>query len=456
MTDMKQPVKVALVTLGCSKNLVDAECMTSILENDGFIMVPSFESADVIVINTCGFIEQAKSEAIDTILEAADYKKPRGNVSYIIVTGCLSQRYPNEILTDLPEVDAVLGTGHYHDIAKVIRSLTDNPGETCKLCVSEAGGMEHLKYGRKVSTYPYAWLKIAEGCSNACAYCAIPMIRGPFRSRPFEDIISEAEELANRGYRELILTAQDTTSYGKDLYGKRRLPELLRALTSIGNISSVRIMYAYLDGISDELIEEIKSNPKVLHYLDIPVQHGDDRVLFRMGRRDRVSDISSMISGLRDAVPDIVLRSTVIVGFPGETEEEFENLLHRVGEWSFDRLGCFVFSAEEGTRAYGMSDPVLPEIAQDRFDRLMTLQNGISLQANAARIGTTVWVTIDSVSEDGIFYIGRSYGEAPEVDPVINVLATSSPLEIGGKYRVSIVDFSAYDMTGVTVDEYSE
>lgn len=456
MTDNNQDVKVALVTLGCSKNLVDAECMTSILEKNGFSLVSSFDSADVVVINTCGFIEQAKSEAIDMILEAADFKKPGGNVSHIVVTGCLSQRYPEEILNDLPEVDAVLGTAHYHDIARVIRGLLDNSPDSVRTLVSQAGGLNHLGCGRKVSTYPYAWLKIAEGCSNSCAYCAIPMIRGPLRSRPFEDIISEAKKLAHQGYEELILTAQDTTSYGEDLYGRKRLPELLRALTSIGNVSSVRIMYAYIDGITEELIEEIKTNPKVVNYLDIPVQHGDDRVLIRMGRRDRVQEISYLVSKLRKEIPDIILRSTVIVGFPGETDEEFDHLLEMIGEWSFDRLGCFVFSAEEGTRAFDMSDPVPPEIAQLRYDRLMTAQNNISLKSNEKRMGTTVWVTIDSVSEDGIFYIGRSYGEAPEVDPVINVLATASTLKTGEKYRVSIVDFSAYDMTGVTVDEFTQ
>ena len=456
MVSKEQAVNVALVTLGCSKNLVDAECMSSILEKEDFSLVSSFDLADVIVINTCGFIEQAKTEAIDMILEASEYKKPQGKVSHIVVTGCMSQRYPDEILSDLPEVDAVLGTAHYHDIANVIRNLLNPTAERIRSLVSEPGGLEHLKCGRKVSTHPYAWLKIAEGCSNACAYCAIPIIRGPLRSRPFEDIVSEAQDLARQGFGEIILTAQDTTSYGNDLYGQRRLPELLRALTSLDQVSSVRIMYAYIDGITDELIEEIKTNPKVLHYLDIPVQHGDDRVLIRMGRRDRVRDVSDLITKLRKEIPDIVLRSTVIVGFPGETIEEFEQLMTMIEEWSFDRLGCFVFSPEEGTRAFLMSDPVPAEVAEERYDRLMTLQNGISLKANAARIGSVVWVTIDSVSEDGIFYIGRSYGEAPEVDPVIHVLATSSTLKQGGKYAVSIVDFSAYDMTGVTVDEYTQ
>ena len=456
MSKQETAVKVSLVTLGCSKNLVDAECMSSILEIEGFILVPSFDLADIIVINTCGFIEQAKKEAIDMILEASEFKSPKGKVSNIVVTGCLSQRYPDEILSELPEVDAVLGTAHYQDIARVIRSLLENSGEPIKSCVTEAGGLSHLKWDRKVSTFPYAWLKIAEGCSNSCAYCAIPLIRGPFRSRPFEDIIAEAEYLARKGFGEIILTAQDTTSYGKDLYGKIRLPELLRALSSIEGVHSVRIMYAYIDGITEELIEEMKQNPKIMHYLDIPVQHGDDRVLSRMGRRDRVRTISSVIEMLRKEIPDIILRSTVIVGFPGETEEEFQNLLSMISTWRFDRLGCFTYSSEDGTRASLMTDPVPPETAEKRYQQLMTLQSDISLRMNEARMDSIVTVTIDSVSEDGIFYIGRSYGEAPEVDPVIMVLATSSILELGDRYRVRIVECSAYDMTGVTIDEYSQ
>ncbi|NLW89668.1 MAG: 30S ribosomal protein S12 methylthiotransferase RimO [Clostridiaceae bacterium] len=456
MIGQSSPVKVSIITLGCSKNLVDAECMSSILENEGYQLVPSMDQADVIVINTCGFIESAKREAIDTILEAADYKKPLGKASKIIVTGCLSQRYPNEILSDLPEVDAVLGTGHYQNIADVIKRLLSDSCNISLKYVSKPGGTEHLALGRNVSTFPYAWLKISEGCSNACAYCAIPIIRGPFQSRPMEDIVKEAIILSGQGYKEIILAGQDTTSYGKDLYKKLILPDLIREISKIDGIDSIRIMYAYIDGITDDLIYEMKNNSKVAHYLDIPVQHGDDGVLRRMGRKDRTAGISSVIDKLRNEMPDIILRSTVIVGFPGETDEEFHALSDMVRFWRFDRLGCFIFSSEEGTRAADMKDPVPESIALERFNQLMTIQKEISYLSNQKRLGSTFQVTIDSVSDDGIFYIGRSYGEAPEVDPVIHVLATSSPLIIGGKYNVSIVDCSAYDMTGVTVNEFTE
>ncbi|NLO63075.1 MAG: 30S ribosomal protein S12 methylthiotransferase RimO [Clostridiaceae bacterium] len=456
MTLIHQGIRVAIVTLGCSKNLVDAECMSMILENNGYTLLSSFENADVIVINTCGFIESAKSEAIDMILSAADYKKPRGPVSYIIVTGCLSQRYPDEILSDLPEVDAVLGTGHYGDIHKVISSLIDPSVKPIRSMVSNAGGISHLTAGRKVSTETYAWLKIAEGCSHSCAYCAIPIIRGPLVSRPMEDILQEAGELAEQGFEEIILAAQDTTSYGMDICGKRILPELLSAISRIESIRSIRIMYAYIDGITDDLIREIKSNPKIAHYLDIPVQHASDDVLKRMGRRDRADDISFVIQKLRREIPDIILRSTVIVGFPGETDDDFDELLRMLEVWSFDRLGCFVFSPEEGTRAFSMSNPVDSDIALDRFERLMSLQREISFRSNQKRMNSVVTVTIDSVSEDGIFYIGRSYGEAPEVDPSILVLATSNELKLGKRYRVRLVDCSTYDMTGVTTDECSQ
>lgn len=449
-------VKISLITLGCSKNLIDAESMSSILEKEGFVLVPAIEDSDVVIINTCGFIESAKKEAIETILNVSDLKKPNGNVSYIVVTGCLSQRYPDEILADLPEVDAVLGTGHYHDIARVINSLIQSSQTPIRRCVSSPGGMQHLQSGRKISTHPYAWLKIAEGCSNTCTYCAIPMIRGPYRSRPFEEVVDEANVLSRQGYREIILAAQDTTSYGKDLYAKRRLPELLRAISDIDGIDSIRIMYSYMDGITDELINEMRTNPKVLHYLDMPVQHGDDRVLKRMARKDRVMEISNIIDRLRKEIPDIILRTTVIVGFPGESEHEFAQLMKMVEKWRFDRLGCFIYSAEEGTGAYLMKNRVPVDVAEDRYDRLMSLQREISLDANQSRIGSIVPVIIDSVSDDGIFYLGRSYGEAPEVDPVIMVLATSELLEQGKTYPVKIVDCSEYDMTGVTVDEHSE
>jgi len=444
------PVYVAIISLGCSKNLVDSECMTRILLDDQMHLVTDPSAANVIVVNTCGFIESAKQEAIDTILEMAEYKKPKGNCDFLVVTGCLAQRYAEDIRRDLPEVDEVLGTGHYQDIAKAIRALYGEYEGPVENFIGEPGSLAHMRMNRVVSTNVFAWLKIAEGCSNRCAYCAIPMIRGPYRSRPLEDLVQEAAFLADSGSSEIILTAQDTTRYGMDLYGKRMLPELIREISKIDTVRLIRIMYTYSDGITDELVREIAENPKVAHYIDMPIQHGDDFVLKSMNRHDSSATITDSINRLRNKIPDIILRTTVMVGFPGETKEAFENLLKNLDVWAFDRLGCFIFSPEENTDAFNMMGKVRKDTAQKRFDILMCRQKEISMKRNEARLQQIVDVTIESISEDGIFYIGRSFGEAPEVDPSIYVAATNDPLEIGQSYVVRIVDFSAYDLTGVT------
>ncbi|MBR5041583.1 MAG: 30S ribosomal protein S12 methylthiotransferase RimO [Clostridiales bacterium] len=444
---------VSMISLGCSKNMVDAECMSTILKNDGYELVDDISKAEAAVINTCGFIESAKKEAIDTILDVARLKGPRKKLKYIVVSGCLSQRYPNEIKDTLPEVDAVLGTSHYQDISKVLGKLFDSEKFGWNDYIGKPGSLDHMQFEREVSTKPYAWLKIAEGCSNGCAFCAIPGIRGKYTSRPMEDILKEAKILASKGYSEIILAAQDSTSYGKDLYGKRVLPELLSKLSKIKGIDSIRIMYAYIDGIDDELIAEMKKNKKVLHYLDIPVQHGDDEILKKMRRRDTVASITKTLNKLRTAIPDIVIRSTVMVGFPGEKKEHFENLLKNLKVWRFQCLGCFIYSPEENTLGYKMHPRVRSDVSQRRYEKVMELQQGISLSYNEARVGSTVDVTIDSVSDDGIFYIGRSYAEAPEVDPVIYVASTTRPLELGDKVSVKILECTPYDMTGVTEDE---
>jgi len=445
-----KPVYVAIISLGCSKNLVDSECMTRILLDDQMHLVSDPSAANVIVVNTCGFIESAKQEAIDTILEMAEYKKPKGNCDFLVVTGCLAQRYAEDIRRDLPEVDEVLGTGHYQDIAKAIRALYGEYEGPVENFIGEPGSLAHMRMNRVVSTNVFAWLKIAEGCSNRCAYCAIPMIRGPYRSRPLEDLVQEAAFLADSGSSEIILTAQDTTRYGMDLYGKRMLPELIREISKIDTVRLIRIMYTYSDGITDELVREIAENPKVAHYIDMPIQHGDDFVLKSMNRHDSSATITDSINRLRNKIPGIILRTTVMVGFPGETKEAFENLLKNLDVWAFDRLGCFIFSPEENTDAFNMMGKVRKDTAQKRFDILMSRQKEISMKRNEARLQQIVDVTIESISEDGIFYIGRSFGEAPEVDPSIYVAATNDPLEIGQSYAVRIVDFSEYDLTGVT------
>jgi len=441
---------IALVSLGCPKNLVDAECMTGILETDGYRLVQDPAQADVIVVNTCGFIESAKKEAIDTILAMADLKRPAGRCRFLVVTGCLAQRYPQEILDDMPEVDAVLGTSAYGRIAEAVKRLEADPTR-----FSDCGKgrtTAHLTKRRTTSTQGYAYLKVAEGCSNRCAYCAIPDIRGPFVSRPFEELVEEAGHLAEEGISELVLIAQDTTRYGVDLYGRRRLPELLRTLSRIDGVELLRILYAYPDGIEPDLVAEMASNPKIAKYLDIPVQHASDEVLRLMNRRGDRAGILATLRGLRAQVPGIVLRSTVLVGFPGESEEAFEELLDFLSEVRFDRLGAFVFSPEEGTPAAAMKPRVGKRTAQRRYREVMELQKRISRELGRAAVGQTRLVRVESVAEDGVFYLGRSEGEAPEIDPPIHIAGRSGPLAFGDLVPVKIVDATDYELTGVTTE----
>ncbi|MCQ2503891.1 MAG: 30S ribosomal protein S12 methylthiotransferase RimO [Saccharofermentans sp.] len=449
----RNEINVTMVALGCSKNLVDAECMVKSIKDHGYNIVEDMADADVAVINTCGFIESAKTEAIRAILDAADYKadgENHGKLQHIIVSGCLPQRYSGDILKELPEVDIVLGTSHYKDICTALDSLYESETFTNSY-VSEAGGLEHMRDDRELSTSGYAWLKIGEGCLHKCAFCAIPLIRGKFVSRPMEDILEDAKNIAAKGVKEIILAAQDTTNYGID-NKSRSLPLLLHKLSEIEGIEVIRVMYGYLDGITDELIEEIASNPKVANYLDIPIQHGDDAILKAMKRHETADKITERLEKLRARIPNLIVRTTVMVGFPGETEESFNNLVSNLKKWKFDRLGCFIFSPEEGTLAYDMPDQVPEDIKQARFDIVYETQQQISLESNNARIGSEVIVTIDSVSDDGIFYVGRSYGEAPEVDPVIYVASTrEEELVVGCRYKVKILEASEYEMTGVTV-----
>lgn len=446
---------VFLLSLGCAKNLVDSECMSQILRDAGFLMVDEPSQADILLVNTCGFIESAKKEAIESILQLADYKQPAGRARYLIVAGCLSQRYAKDILSQMAEVNAVLGTADYHQVGEVINQLdrdTAFADEQILTLPGPGGSLTHLAIPRQPSTPGnYAYIKVAEGCSNNCAYCAIPGIRGPFVSRPFAEIVSEAARLSAAGYGELILIAQDTTRYGLDLYGRRRLPELLRALCRIPEVQMVRILYVYNDGLTDELIECMASEAKVAHYLDWPIQHAADPILRAMNRRDTQASIRATVHKLRQTIPDLVLRTTVLVGFPGETEADFAALKDFLTEIRFDRLGCFVFSAEEGTAAAQMKPKVKRTVAQARMKEIMTLQQGISLQANQKRLGQVLDVTLESVSEDGVFYKGRSFAEAPEVDPVIWVAASEADLKLGQTLPVRIVDAGEYELTGVTL-----
>ena len=448
-------VKITLLALGCSKNLIDCENMSTVLKDAGYSVINDVPASDIVVINTCGFIESAKKEAIDAILECAEYKVPNGNVKKIIVSGCLSQRYPEDILKELPEVDAVLGTAHYGDIVDVVAKLVSeiDEAESDKInLTSGIGGFSHLVKDRELSTSGYAWLKIGEGCRHRCSFCAIPLIRGTFVSRPMEDIVEEAGIIAHKGVKELVLAAQDTTNYGIDLYGRRSLSELLRKLSAIDGIEMIRVMYGYMDGITPDLIEEMANNPKVAHYLDIPVQHGSDKILKAMYRRDNAELITSRLEMIRKAMPDCIIRTTVMVGFPGETEEDFQIMKENLRKWKFDRLGCFIFSPEEGTPAYDLPDQIDDETKQIRYDEIYELQKEISAEQSKKRIGTVTRVNICSVSDDGIFYVGRSYGESPEVDPVIYVASSEEELNIGEFVDVKIVDCSdEYDLTAVTI-----
>ena len=454
ITDNKN-IKITLLALGCSKNLVDCETMSTLLKEAGYNVINDVPASDIVVINTCGFIESAKKEAIDAILDVADYKTPNGNVKKIIVSGCLSQRYPEDIIKELPEVDAVLGTAHYGDIVDVVAKLSAEFGkESEKINLTTGvGGYKHLVKEREISTEAYAWLKIGEGCLNRCSFCAIPIIRGSFVSRPMEDIVEEAKIIASKGIKEIVLAAQDTTNYGIELYKERSLTKLLRKLSEIEGIELIRVMYGYMDGITPDLIEEMAKNPKVAHYLDIPIQHGCNKILKAMNRRDTAELITSRLEMIRAAMPDCIIRTTVMVGFPGETEEDFKQLKDNLAKWKFDRLGCFIFSPEEGTKAYDMPDQIDEETKQRRYDEIYELQKHISSKQSQKRLGTVTRVNICSVSDDGIFYVGRSYGEAPEVDPVIYVASQKEELRIGDFVDVKIADCSDdYDMTAVTID----
>lgn len=445
-----------MVSLGCAKNLVDSENMCQIVKDAGIRLVFSPQEANIVVINTCGFIESAKKEAIDKILEMAQYKE--SDCDFLIVTGCLAQRYAKEIQEQIPEVDAVLGTAAYGKILETIDELYKNtekinPNEIhMPLTHTEgAGSLAHLSSTRMPTTKGYAYIKVAEGCSNRCSYCAIPGIRGDFQSRPVEELVNEAVYLSNLGIYEVVLIAQDTTRYGLDIYGYQALPKLIREISKIDKIQAIRILYCYVDGITDELIQEMKENPKVLHYLEMPIQHANNEILKRMNRRDTKQKIEHAVKALRKAMPDIVIRTTVLVGFPGETDEEFDDLLQFIKKMKFDLLGCFIFSSEEGTPAYYMKPKISKAIAKKRYNLIMSTQKDIVMIKNIKKINKKFKITIESITSDGVFYLGRSYAQAPEIDPMTLVVATTQPLEIGKQYLVKIVETSDYELIGVTI-----
>ena len=423
---------VLFISLGCDKNLVDSEKMLGLLSESGYTIVEDEAEADAIVINTCCFIHDAKEESIETILEMASWKE-KGRLQALVITGCLAQRYKDEIAAELPEVDAVIGTSGYTEIVPVLDKLLKVSGTEeaqtdgeCPLvyCPSIDLLLPSLPDKRMVTTGAYtAYLKIAEGCNKRCTYCVIPYIRGRYRSFPVEDLLKEAERLVAGGARELILIAQETTVYGVDLYGRKMLPELLRKLCRLEGLDWIRILYCYPEEITDELIQVMKEEKKVCHYLDIPIQHSEDAILKRMGRRTNRAELTALIEKLRKEIPDIILRTTLITGFPGETEEDFAQMAAFVEEIQFDRLGVFTYSPEEGTKAAVMEDQIDEEVKEARRDHIMELQQDISAAAASAMVGREMSVLIEGYLYEEDIYVGRTYMDAPKVDGnVLSVL----------------------------------
>ena len=445
-------MKILFISLGCDKNLADSEEMLGLLTAGGHEITDDETQADAIVINTCCFIKDAKEESVEIILEMAEYKKT-GSCHALVVTGCMAQRYQKEIIQEVPEVDAVLGTTSYGDIVKALEeAVAGNHFEEFRDIdyLPDTGSKRVLTTGGH-----FGYLKIAEGCDKHCTYCIIPKLRGRFRSVPMERLVAQAEDMAEQGVKELILVAQETTVYGKDLYGKKSLHILLKKLCEIRGIRWIRVLYCYPEEIYDELIETIRDEKKICHYLDIPIQHASDRILKRMGRRTSKQELIDIIGKLRKEIPDIVLRTTLITGFPGETEEDHEELKEFVDEMEFDRLGVFTYSPEENTPAAEMADQVPEEVKEERRDELMELQQEISYDRGQDRIGQELLVMIEGKVADESAYIGRTYGDAPKVDGYIFV-QTGELLMTGDFAKVRVTGALEYDLIGVLSDEYTE
>lgn len=437
-------MKVLLISLGCDKNLVDSEVMLGLLNKAGHQLTNDETEADVVVVNTCAFISDAKEESINTIIEMGELKKT-GKLKKLIVAGCLSQRYKDEIMKELPEIDVIIGATNYDKIVEAIgtdeESIVDDINYTPRPIAE-----------RIVTTNAsMAYFKIAEGCNKLCTYCIIPHIRGRYRSMPMDSLIASAEKLASDGIKELVLVAQETTLYGVDLYGEKKLPELLTKLSEIEGIEWIRLLYCYPEEITDELIEVMATNPKICHYVDIPIQHSENAILKRMSRRTSREDIVELVGRLRTAMPDIAIRTTLISGFPGETQELHDGLVDFVDECEFDRLGVFAYSPEEGTPAAEYEDQVDGELATKWRDEIMELQQEISYEKNQQMIGSTQKVLIEGYLVDDDVYVGRTYRDAPGVDGIVFV---SAPYELisGSFVDVKITEANEYDLTGVIVE----
>lgn len=452
-------MKLGLISLGCPKNLVDSEVMLGIIEKYHIEITNDPEAAEIIIVNTCGFIESAKQESIDTILSMSAYKT-EGCCRYLIVTGCLAQRYAQELFQDMPEVDAIVGTNVYKDIAQVIERvmqrqrvlhLSETDFEKINL-EGLQGNERNLPDPRKLTTPSYmAYLKIAEGCDNFCSFCAIPLIRGRYTSKPYEQIMAEARELVEQGVKELIVIAQDTTRYGQDLYGKLRLAELLHDLNGLPGLKWIRVLYSYPNTFNDELIEAYATLPKVCHYVDLPLQHASDRLLHAMRRRDKLSETKKLLKKLRERIPDIVIRTTFIVGFPGETEEDFAILKEFVTEQKFENAGVFQYSQEENTVAATLPEQIPEETKQERYDELMAIQAGVSEDVHRSMEDRELEVVVEGYeSEEENLVAARSYREAPDIDGSIFV-ENAPGLNPGDFIRVRIEQGFAYEVVATRV-----
>ena len=439
-------MKILFVSLGCDKNLVDTEFMLGTLRDAGHTFTNDETEADVIVINSCCFINDAKEESINTILEMAEYKD-KGSCKVLIVTGCLAERYRDEIIAEIPQVDVILGTNSYEEIAKAIEEVRAHTGEHYEV-YKPLEGLPNVRSSRSLTTGGhYAHLKIAEGCNKNCTYCIIPHIRGRYRSVPMEELLKQARELAEQGVKELILVAQETTLYGVDLYGEKSLHKLLDALNEIPGIQWIRIMYCYPEEIYEELIQSIKKNKKVCHYLDMPIQHINNELLKRMGRRTTKEELIEKISHLKQEIPDITLRTTLISGFPGETQEMHEELMYFLNEMEFDRLGAFTYSPEEGTPAAEFPDQIDEEVKAEWRDEVMELQEEIIFDKNEEMKGREFWVMIEGKVDAENAYVGRTYRDAPDIDGYVFV-NTDETLMTGDFVKVKITGAYEYDLIG--------
>ena len=438
-------MNIGLVTLGCTKNQVDSEMILGVFKSQGFNIVNQVEEADIIVVNTCGFIESAKEEAIETILEMADYKE-FGKCKALIVTGCLAKRYKAQILETMPEVDLCVGVDEYERLPQILSEFFSQ-----KRLLDQCQFTHNLDFNNRVisSNYPLAYIRISDGCDNRCSYCAIPLIRGKFKSRKIEDILAEVEGLAKQGIKEFCIISQDTSKYGLDIYGELKLAELLRKMSKIEGVKWIRILYMYLFETTDELIEEIAKNDKVCKYFDIPIQHLNDKLLKDMHRHDNKKLILERIEKIRSMVPDAILRTTCIVGFPGETQEQFDELIEGIKEIKFDRLGAFTYSREEDTESAEFENQIDEKVKEERLKKLFDVQKDISLQKNKERIGKEYEVIVEDISEDEEYFLCRSMLEAPDVDGRIYIKIDDESAEkviVGDYAKVKIIDCDNYDL----------